>query len=127
MRGVLNKLLTFVLAAGLIVAGPACPHAQMDPCGSAASHETNAVQHYADLNVDPADETSSDETTSAAAHHHDDDLCKKCCSACVGASLMPAAPLAVVTLTASQQVAQVLSVSLAARSVPTEPGIPKSL
>ena len=126
MRGVLQKLLVFVLAMGLIVAGPACPHAQVAPCGSAASHEANAVQHYADLNVDPADEASSNEIA-PAAHHHNDDLCKKCCSACVGASLLPAAPLAVATHTASQQMAQLLSASLAARSVPTEPGIPKSL
>jgi len=126
MRGVPQKLLVFVLAMGLIVAGPACPHAQVDPCGSAASHEANAVQHYADLNVDPADEASSNEIA-PAAHHHNDDLCKKCCSACVGASLLPAAPLAVATHTASQQMAQLLSASLAARSVPTEPGIPKSL
>jgi hypothetical protein len=127
MRGVPHKLLVFVLAAGLIVAGHACSHAQMGPCGSAASHEANAVQNYADLNVDPGDEASSNETTSPVAHHHDDDLCKKCCAACVGASLVPAAPLAVVTLAASQQLAQVLSDSLAARSVPTEPGIPKGL
>jgi hypothetical protein len=127
MRGVLDKLLVCVLAAGLIVAGPGCSRAHMDPCGSAASHEANAVQHYADLNVEPGDEASSDEITPAAAHHHDDDLCKKCCAACVGASLVPAAPLAVVTLTASQPMAQVLSDSLAARSVPTDPGIPKSL
>lgn len=126
MRGVLQKLLVFVLAMGLIIAGPACPHAQVDPCGSAASHEASAVQHYADLNVDPADEASSNEIT-PAAHHHNDDLCKKCCSACVGASLLPVVPLAVTTSPASQQIAQGLSASLAARSVPTEPGIPKSL
>jgi len=126
MRGVLQRLLAFVLAIGLIVAGSACPHAQVAPCGSAASHEANAVQHYADLNVDPADEGSSDEIA-PAAHHHNDDLCKKCCSACVGGSLLPVVPLAVTTSPAGQQIAQGLSASLAARSVPTEPGIPKSL
>ena len=106
--------------------GPACAYAQMNPCGSAVSHEANAVQHYADLNVDPGDEASSDGIKSAA-HHHNDDLCKKCCTTCVGASLVPAASLAMVTLTASQQIAQALSACLAAHSVPTEPGIPKSL
>ena len=126
MRGVLQKLLAFVLAIGLIIAGPACPHAQVYPCGSSVSHDANVVQNYADLNVDPGDEASSDEIA-PAAHHHNDDLCKKCCSACVGASLLPVVPLAEATRTASQQIAQVLSASLAARSVPTEPGIPKSL
>src|SRR5262245_27521062 len=126
MRGVLQKALACVLAIGLIVAGPACPHAQMNPCGSAVSHEANAVQHYADLNVDPGDEASSDGIKSAA-HHHNDDLCKKCCTTCVGASLEPAASLAMVTLTASEQIAQALSACLGAHSVPTEPGIPKSL
>ena len=125
MRGVLHKLLAFVLVTGLIVAGPACSHAKMDPCGSPSTHEGHSVQHYADLNVDPADETSSDETASGIAHHYGDGICKKCCATCVGVSLVPHAPHAVVTLTASQQMARVLPVSLAARSIPIEPGIPK--
>ena len=125
MRGVLHKLLAFVLVAGLIVAGPACSHAQMDPCGSPTSHEGQGVQHYADLSVDPGDEASSDETAGVVHHHDDDGICKKCCATCVGASLMPTTPVAVVALTASQQMAQVLPGSLAARSVLIEPGIPK--
>ena len=126
MRGVLHKLLAFILVVGLIVAGPACSHAQMDPCGSPNSHEGQGVQHYADLNVDPGDEASSGETASGVVHHHDDDgICKKCCATCIGTSLIPTAPVAVVTLTASQQMAQVLSVNLAAGSVPIDPGIPK--
>jgi hypothetical protein len=124
MRGVLHKLLAFILVAGLIVAGPACSHAQMDPCGSPTSHQGQGVQHYADLNVDP--EASSDATASGVVHHHDDDaICKKCCAICVGASLTPTAPVAVVALTASQQMAQVLPGSLAAHSVSIDPGIPK--
>ena len=125
MRGVLHKLLAFVLVAGLIVAGPACSHAQMDPCGSPTSHEGQGAQHYADLSVDPGDEASSDETAGVVHHHDDDGICKKCCATCVGASLMPTTPVAVVALTASQQMAQVLPGSLAARSVLIEPGIPK--
>src|SRR5215475_14119869 len=100
MRGVLHKLLSFVLVAGLIVAGPACSHAQRDPRSSPTSDEGHSVQHYADLNVDPGDEASSDETASGAAHHYDDGICKKCCATCVSASIVPTAPLAVVTLTA---------------------------
>jgi hypothetical protein len=125
MRGVLHKLLAFILVAGLIVAGPACSHAQMDPCGSPTSHEGQGAQHYADLSVDPGDEASSDETAGVVHHHDDDGICKKCCATCVGASLMPTTPVAVVALTASQQMAQVLPGSLAARSVLIEPGIPK--
>jgi len=98
----------------------------MDPCGSPPSHEGQGVQHYADLNVDPGDEASPDETASGVVHHHDDDgICRKCCATCVGVSLMPTAPVAVVALTASQQMAQVLPGSLAARSVSIDPGIPK--
>lgn len=84
------------------------------------------MQHYADLNVDPGDEASPDETASGVVHHHDDDgICRKSCATCVGVSLMPTAPVAVVALTASQQMAQVLPGSLAARSVSIDPGIPK--
>ena len=125
MRGILHKLLAFVLAAGLIVAGPACSHAQMDPCGSPTSDDGHSVQQYANLNVDPGDEASPDETASGVAHYYDDGICKKCCATCVGASLVPTAPLAKLTLTASQQMAQVLTIRLAARAVPIEPGIPK--
>jgi len=77
------------------------------------------------LNVDPGDEASPDETASGVAHYYDDGICKKCCATCVGVSLMATAPVAVVALTASQQMAQVLPGSLAARSVSIDPGIPK--
>jgi hypothetical protein len=85
------------------------------------------VQHYADLNVDAGNEASLDENTFGSSHHHDDGFCKKSCAACVGVSLVPAAPLAAGTLTASQQLVHGLSICLNARAVPVEPGIPKSL
>jgi hypothetical protein len=122
-----HKLLALVLAFGLIVAGPACAHAQMDPCGSTASHKVQAVQHYADLNIDPDDGASSEQTMPVAVDHQQDGLCKKCCATCVGTSLLPAAPVAVLILTASKQIAQIPSIGLAARPVPTEPEIPKAL
>ena len=127
MGSIPRKLLAFVLAIGLIVAGPACSHAQMDPCGSTASHETQAVQHYADLNIDPDDGVSSEQTMPVAADHHQDGLCKKCCATCGSSSLLPAAPVAIVLLTASQQMAQAPFIGLAAYLVPIDPGIPKAL
>ena len=58
MRRALQKLLALVLAAGLVAGGPVCSHAHMNPCSSAASHETNDVSDYADLSIDPADDGS---------------------------------------------------------------------
>jgi hypothetical protein len=124
MRRALQKLLALVLAAGLMAGGPVCSHAQMAPCGSAASHETHAVSHYADLSVDPKDGNSAD--AQLPSHHHDDGLCKKCCATCIGANL-PAPTVTPVTLTVSAQMALALDDNLVARAVPTEPGIPKPL
>jgi hypothetical protein len=127
MRDLIRKALTLALVAGLLVASPVCLHAHTTPCGSAASHEGTAVEHYADVSVDPGNEASLNENTFGSSHHHDDGFCKKSCAACVGVSLVPAAPHAAGTLTASQQLVHGLSVCLDPRAVPVEPGIPKSL
>src|SRR5262245_35289636 len=125
MRRALRQLLVCVLAAGLIAGGPVCSHAQMDPCGSLTSHEAKDVPNYADWSVDPEDECSA-QSALAGTTHHDDGLCKKCCATCVGASLLPTTPIAP-TLVVSRQIVVSLDRGLVARSVPTEPGIPKPL
>jgi hypothetical protein len=124
MRGGLQKLLALVLTAGLMAGGPVCAHAQMNPCGSATSHETHAVSHYADLSIDPEDGGSTD--AQLPSHHHDDGLCKKCCTTCVGANL-PTPTVIVAIPTVSAHMALTLDDNLVARTVPTEPGIPKPL
>ncbi len=127
MRRALQRLVALVLAVGLVASAPACSHAQTEPCGSAASHEANDVPTYADLSIDPGDDGSLQAELPAGVPHHDDGLCKKCCTTCVGASLLSATPAAPVTMTASQQMALTLDDNLVARPVSTEPGIPKPL
>lgn len=56
MGRALNKLFTFILAAGLVFSGPVCPHARASMSGGVAQHESAAVAHYADLAIDPGDE-----------------------------------------------------------------------
>jgi hypothetical protein len=124
MRRTFQKLLALVLAAGLLAGGPVCAHAQVNPCGTTASHEAHAVSHYADLSVDPEDGGPAD--AQLPAHQDDDGLCKKCCATCVGANL-PTPTVTPVTMTVSAQMALALDDNLVARTVPTEPGIPKPL
>jgi hypothetical protein len=124
MRRALQKFLALLLTAGLVAGGPVCAHAQMNPCGSATSHETHAVSHYADLSIDPEDVGSAD--AQLPSHHHDDGLCKKCCATCVGANL-PTSTVSLATLTISARMVLALDDDLVARTVPTEPGIPKPL
>ena len=126
MRGAVQKLLVFALAAGLVASGPVCSHAQMEPCGAAISHETKDVPIYADLNVDPADDGSLQAELPAEGPHHDDGLCKKCCAICIGANL-PVTTLALMTFSASGQMTLELDDNLVARPVSTDPGIPKPL
>jgi hypothetical protein len=126
MRRALHKILTFVLATGLAVGGPICSHAQMGTSAAATLHETHAVPHYADLSIDPEEDGCS-HASSGTSHSHDDGLCKKCCAACVGASLVPTAPIALTKLSASCELMLTLDDNLVARAVPTEPGIPKPL
>ena len=127
MRVAVQKLLALVLAAGLVASGPVCSHAQMERCGAAISHETKDVPIYADLNVDPADDGSLQAELAADGPHHDGGLCKKCCAACLGASLIPTIPLAVWALSVARDTLLTRHDVLIARPVPTEPGIPKPI
>lgn len=125
MRGAVQKLLALALATGLVTSGPVCSHAQ-EPCNAAISYETKGVPIYADLSVDPADDGSLQAELSAEGPHYDDALCKKCCAICIGVNL-PLTTLALMTLSAGDQMTLAVDDNLVARSVSIDPGIPKPL
>lgn len=125
MRAAVQKLLALALTAGLVASEPVCSHAQMEPCSAAIPHETKDVPIYAHLNVDPADDGSLRAELSAEGQHHDG-LCKKCCAICMGANL-PVTTLALMTHSTSSQITLAFNDNLVARSVSTDPGIPKPL
>src|SRR5215831_15276097 len=121
MRHALRKILVLLLAVGLTVSVPALSHAQVVTFGSAASHESHDVQHYADLSIEPGDEACPH---SALAHDQDGGLCKKCCAACLGASLIPYAPETTSVAAVPGELVAPRENTLVARAIPTEPGIP---
>jgi len=104
---------------------PALSHARMAPSSVAASHEVHAVEHYADLSIEPGDVGGSHAAVPGGMHHDDDGLCNKCCSACLGASLIPTTPMVAVILSGPYKVLFTGDEALVERPVPTEPGIPK--
>lgn len=126
MRHVLRKILVFALSVGLTASAPALSHAQPGHSGAAASHENHDVQHYADLAIEPGDD-GCPHSASGPTHDQDEGLCKKCCAACLGASLIPSPPLAVRILAGPNKFVVLRSDKLVARDIPTEPGIPKLL
>jgi hypothetical protein len=126
MRHALKKLLALLVAVSLAASTPVLSHARMSASHASASHEVHVVQHYADLSVDPDDEGCPN-ATPGGPHHQDNDLCKRCCSACLGATLIPAAPVATLLLSGPRDVLFTTEDALVARAVPTEPGIPKPL
>ena len=126
MRHVLRKILVIALSVGLTASAPALAHAQPGHLGAAASHENHDVQHYADLAIEPGDD-GCPHSASGPTHDQDEGLCKKCCAACLGASLIPSPPLAVRILAGPNKFVVLRSDKLVARDIPTEPGIPKPL
>jgi hypothetical protein len=126
MGHVLRKILVFALSVGLTASAPALSHAQPGHSGAAASHENHDVQHYADLAIEPGDD-GCPHSASGPTHDQDEGLCKKCCAACLGASLIPSPPLAVRILAGPNKFVVLRSDKLVARDIPPEPGIPKLL
>ena len=126
MRHVLRKILVIALSVGLTASAPALSHAQPGHSGAAASHEVHDVQHYADLSVEPGDE-GCPYAAPGGTHDQDDSLCKKCCAACLGASLVPSLPVSVPRLLEPSDLTVARDNMLVARVIPTEPGIPKPL
>jgi hypothetical protein len=126
MRQALRRILVFVLAAGLAASAPALSHAQSGHSGAAASHENYGVQHYADLAIEPGDDGCPHDA-SGPAHDQNNELCKKCCVTCLGASLIPIAPVAVPLSSDPGRLVARFDHKLVARDIPTEPEIPKPL
>jgi hypothetical protein len=124
MRHALRKILVFALSVGLTASAPALSHAQPGHFSVAASHESHGVQHYADLAIEPGDDGCPHDA-SGPVHDQDDGLCKKCCAACLGASLIPTPPVAVRILSEPGKLVVLRGDKLVARDIPTEPGIPK--
>ena len=123
MRYILQKILVLALSVGLAASAPALSHARTVP---SASHEVHDVQHYADLSVEPGD-AGCPHAAPTGTHGQDDNLCKKCCAACLGASLVPSLPFSVRILAEPSDLTATRDDLLVARVIPTEPGIPKPL
>jgi hypothetical protein len=124
MQRVLQKMVAYLLTVGLIVSGPISSQACMGASDHATAHENHAVQQYADLAIDPAEDECS-HAAPGTTHSHDDGLCNKCCAACVGASLIPTGPVALWGVSVVRDTLLTRDDILIARPVPTEPGIPK--
>ena len=125
MRLALRKILVVALSVGLAVSAPALSHAGMAPAAVPASHEMHDVPHYADLAVEREDDCPH--ARHGGANHHDDGVCKKCCAACLGASLIPSLPVSVEIGSVSRSLTLMQAPILSACDIPTEPGIPKPL
>ena len=132
MRLLLRKIVVFLVAAGLILGG-ATSHAAMSSMMQDASvQETDQIQHYVDLVIEPADSDCAQAIAGAppspAPHtSHDDGLCKTCCTACMAANLVPLAPVPAQVLTESRGAFPIMRTALVAHPVSTDPGIPKAL
>jgi hypothetical protein len=126
MRQALRKILVLALSVGLAVSAPALSHARTVLSSVAASHESHDVESYADLAIEPGDD-GCPHSASGPTHDQDEGLCKKCCAACLGASLIPTIPLAVWALSVARDTLLTRHDVLIARPVPTEPGIPKPI
>jgi hypothetical protein len=126
MRHTLQTVLVLLVAIGLTVSGPFAPHARMTTSDHATAHEVQAISHYADLAVDPGQDDCS-HAASATPQSHDDGPCNKCCAACMVASLIPTVPTAAWSLLVARDAFLTRDDILIARSIPTEPGIPKRL
>ena len=121
----LRKILAVALSVGLAVSAPAFSHAGMAHAADSSSHEMHDVLHYADLAIEPGDDCPR--ARHGGVNHHDDGFCKKCCAACLGASLIPSLPLSVEIVSGSRSLTLVRAPILSARDIPTEPRIPKPL
>jgi hypothetical protein len=125
MQRALKKVVAVLLAAGLIAGGPAFAHAPVQSPGGAATHESHAVPHYADLAIDPGTEECA-QTAPSAPHNHDG-LCDTCCTVCLGATLIPAVPASVWGPAVARDAFSTRDDILTAHFVLIEPGIPKPL
>lgn len=124
MRRGLRKLLVVLLAVGLTAGGATFSHARQNLSAGAAAHDVHAVMHYADLAIDPAADDCH-HLPPGSTPAPDGSLCDKCCAACLGASLVPALPVIVCVPSLACDTLSMRQDILTARSVPTDPDIPK--
>lgn len=131
MRRLLRKIAILVISAGLALSGATShSHAKMSSAraGAVTLLEIHHVQHYADLAIEAGDQDCPQaDADSPMQHQHDDGMCKKCCAACMSASLIPNAPFPILILSENRETFSVNRGALVAHTVPTEPGIPKPL
>jgi hypothetical protein len=125
MRDGLKKIFVLVLSAALIGSTPSLSHSQMDSAVD-GTHEVHAIVHYADLLIESANEECPHAMPAGSTQPHDNSS-KKCCAACLGAILIPAIPFVASILSKPSDIAFAPEDSLLERTVPTEPGIPKTL
>jgi hypothetical protein len=126
MRQTLRKIIVFALSVGLAVSAPALSHAQPGHSSASASQASHDVQNYADLAIEPGDD-GCPHSASRPAHDHNDGVCKKCCAACLGASLLASPPVAVPIMSEPGKLVVRCDHKLVAHDIATEPGIPKPL
>jgi hypothetical protein len=127
MRRAFQKMVALLIAVGLTVSGPFASHARISSTDHATSHEIQAVSHYGDLAIDPAEDECPRAASGTTEQSHDDGLCNKCCAACMVVSLIPAVPTTAWALLVARDTFLTRDDILVARAVPTEPGIPKRL
>ena len=131
MRLFLRKIAILIIAAALASSG-AASHANVKMSSAGAVtvslHESHDVQHYASLAIEPGEQDCVHATADTRTQHsHDDGLCKKCCAACVSASLIPNTPFPILQLSESRETFSMYRGALVAHQVAIDPGIPKPL
>ena len=129
MRMLLRKIMILAVAAGLALSG-ATPLAQakIATVGTVSLHETHRVMHYADLAIEAEESECAHATNDSSIQpSHHDGPCANCCAACIAAGLVPDAPLPVLMTSQKRAPYAVIRAALVAHTVPTDPGIPKSL
>jgi hypothetical protein len=117
------------VTAGLVLSGSTPrSYAAMPSAEAASPHDAHQVQRYADLAIEAGEPDCPHAVADAPAQHsHDDGLCKKFCAACTTANLVPDAPAPMLSLSGEREIFPMKRHALVAHTVPTDPGIPKSL
>jgi hypothetical protein len=115
----------FIVALSLSLSGiTSHGHAKADPDHS--KHHGLSIEKYADLAID-AEDCPHVTSHGTANHPSDDTACKKCCAACMTASLLPTPVILLADQIISRQTFTPSYDALVANLVRTEPDIPKSI
>lgn len=130
MKQVFRKFAVLLIAVGLALGGTSShsfANIQSADNDSASLHEVHHVQNYTDLAIEPGEECLHSDMAPSTQHSHDDGSCKKCCAACMTASLVPTVSTPLLILLVRRGTFPSYRNTLLAHSVPTDPGIPKPL